>query len=70
MEILGSIVLWPYIQSVIDMDTVSGVGYNCYIVEMSSVGIKFNLIFKDGITCLLVLLLCQPGMYWVWVSVE
>ena len=27
-------------------------------------------LFNDGLTCMSMLLLCLPGMYWVWVCVE
>jgi hypothetical protein len=43
VEVLFSAELWPYIESVIDMDTVNGNIKKRYIKETSSVVNKFNL---------------------------
>jgi len=57
LQFLGSHVWWPYIQSVINMDCIHG----CIMLYRGYV--EYSYLFNDGLTCMLMLLLCRPGMY-------
>jgi len=57
LQFLGSPVLWPYIQSVINMGAI----HVCIMLCRRYV--EYSYLFNDGLPCMLMLLLCRPVMY-------